>query len=90
MIRVERATAALTVTITDDGNGFDPTTAPTGQGLTNMHDRIGAIGGTLTLHTTPGTGTTIHATIHTEDGTSQPAGRRDLHIARRVRPAAAR
>ena len=80
MIRVERATAALTVTITDDGNGFDPTTAPTGQGLTNMHDRIGAIGGTLTLHTTPGTGTTIHATIHTEDRSE-----RDMRGAGRAR-----
>ena len=28
-----------------------------------MHDRIGAVGGTLTIDTAPGHGTTIHAHI---------------------------
>jgi signal transduction histidine kinase len=62
-IRIEREATALSVTITDDGTGFDPATVNAGQGLTNIHDRIAAIGGDLAIHTSPTTGTTIHATI---------------------------
>ena len=52
----------LTITITDTGPGADPHTLRTGHGITNMTDRIGAIGGTLTT-TTTSTGTGVH--IHT-------------------------
>jgi len=49
----------LRVCITDDGQGFDPATTPSGMGLTNMRTRIEAIGGTLAVRSTPNTGTTV-------------------------------
>ncbi len=49
----------LHVCITDDGQGFDPATTPSGMGLTNMRTRVEAIGGTLAVRSTPNTGTTV-------------------------------
>jgi signal transduction histidine kinase len=51
----------LTLTISDTGGGFEPTTG--GTGLANMTDRVSAIGGTLTIDTTPGHGTRITAVV---------------------------
>jgi signal transduction histidine kinase len=51
----------LTLTISDTGRGFD--TATTGTGLTNMTDRLSAIGGHLAIDTAPGRGTRITAAI---------------------------
>jgi signal transduction histidine kinase len=53
----------LTLTISDTGRGFDPAT--TGTGLTNMTDRLLAIGGHLAIDTAPGRGTRITAAIAT-------------------------
>jgi signal transduction histidine kinase len=53
----------LTLTISDTGRGFDP--AATGTGLTNMSDRLSAIGGHLVIDTAPGRGTRITAVIAT-------------------------
>jgi signal transduction histidine kinase len=53
----------LTLTISDTGRGFDPAT--TGTGLTNMTDRVSAIGGQLVIDTAPGRGTRITATVAT-------------------------
>jgi signal transduction histidine kinase len=61
----------LTLTISDTGRGFDP--AATATGLTNMTDRLSAIGGHLVIHTAPGHGTRITAVIATPDATRQLA-----------------
>jgi signal transduction histidine kinase len=53
----------LTLTISDTGRGFDPATE--GNGLTNMTDRLSAIGGHLAIHTAPGRGTRVTASIAT-------------------------
>ena len=53
----------LTVAISDTGPGFDPATI--GTGLTNMTDRLAAIGGKLVIDTAPGRGTHITATVAT-------------------------
>ena len=53
----------LTLTISDTGRGFDPATTATG--LTNMTDRLSAIGGNLVIDTAPGHGTRITAVIAT-------------------------
>ena len=51
----------LSVTIVDDGRGgADPRR---GSGLQGLVDRIGAVGGTLTIDSPPGGGTVIHARI---------------------------
>ncbi|MFE6255797.1 histidine kinase [Agromyces sp. NPDC057865] len=50
----------LIVQVTDNGSGFDAATAR-GTGLTNLRDRIAAVGGALEIDTAPGAGTTIVA-----------------------------
>jgi signal transduction histidine kinase len=45
--------------VSDDGAGFSQRSAVGGAGLTNMADRIGAVGGTLAVMSTPGDGTTV-------------------------------
>jgi signal transduction histidine kinase len=53
----------LTLTISDTGRGFDPATI--GSGLTNMTDRLSAIGGDLVIDTAPGRGTRVTAVVAT-------------------------
>jgi signal transduction histidine kinase len=63
----------LALTISDTGRGFDPATI--GTGLTNMTDRLLAIGGHLVIDTAPGRGTRITAVIATParpDGSELP------------------
>ncbi len=50
-----------TLLISDTGPGFNRAT--TGAGLTNMTDRLAAIGGHLEIDTAPGRGTQIIATV---------------------------
>ncbi len=58
-IRLEAVGTDLSFSVTDDGDGFDPESTPMGAGLTNMTDRIDALGGTLSVRSAPGAGTTI-------------------------------
>jgi signal transduction histidine kinase len=53
----------LILTISDTGRGFDPATV--GTGLTNMTDRLSAVGGHLVIDTAPGRGTRITAVVAT-------------------------
>ena len=53
----------VVLTVSDTGGGFDP--AIIGTGLTNMTDRLSAIGGDLVIDTTPGRGTRVTAVIVT-------------------------
>jgi len=56
---VEAAPGELRFEITDTGPGFDPAEVPAGAGLSNMADRIGALGGEVTWRSAPGQGTTV-------------------------------
>lgn len=62
----------ISLDVADDGRGFDPATEPaqstsgTGIGLTAMRTRLREVGGTLTVESTPGSGTAISASIPTE------------------------
>jgi signal transduction histidine kinase len=53
----------LCVEVADDGRGFDVITTLRGNGLTNMEDRLQALGGTLQIASSPGHGTTLRASI---------------------------
>jgi signal transduction histidine kinase len=58
------ATDTVTLTVTDDGAGFDPTRptdgdGPRGYGLRGMRARAEQVGGTLTIRSAPGLGTTL-------------------------------
>jgi signal transduction histidine kinase len=53
----------LSFEVTDDGSGFDAGIGPAGVGVTNMRDRFGAIGGSLTIASSPGSGTTVSGSL---------------------------
>ena len=45
------------------GAGFDLDAVPAGVGLTSIRDRVAAVGGRVTIDSTPGLGTRVSATI---------------------------
>jgi signal transduction histidine kinase len=53
----------LSFEVTDDGPGFDPSAAPSGTGLQNMRDRVGALDGEVSIVTVIGNGTTVSGSI---------------------------
>jgi signal transduction histidine kinase len=53
----------LRFTVSDSGVGFDMSETPTGAGIANMRDRISAIGGTLTIDSTPIEGTRVQGSV---------------------------
>ena len=62
-VRLRADEKQLLVEVTDDGRGFDMAAVSRGAGLTNMEDRLEALGGTLLIETSPGQGTTLRATV---------------------------
>ena len=62
-VRLGEEGGQLHVDVIDDGRGFDTSTVTRGAGLTNMEDRIDALGGRLHVASTPGTGTMLRATV---------------------------
>jgi signal transduction histidine kinase len=66
---VTRATVSLTheqgrllLRVTDDGRGFNPDIASQ-NGLAGLRDRTRALGGTVTIVSRPGEGTSISASL---------------------------
>jgi len=65
--RIELAEIAgsLNLRVTDEGMGFDPDSrdASQGLGLLSMEERLHSMGGELTVHSRPGSGTCIEASL---------------------------
>ena len=59
-IRVEAVEGTLTVQVSDDGVGGADSR---GSGLTGIRDRVEAVGGTLAVHSPPGSGTVLTARL---------------------------
>ncbi|RLC83365.1 MAG: hypothetical protein DRI37_10315 [Chloroflexi bacterium] len=59
--------------IRDNGVGFDTTASHRGLGLTNMQERIMALGGCLTVESEAGNGTTVLAEVGVSSPGSAPA-----------------
>lgn len=54
----------VTLTVTDDGVGFDPSKRPPGHyGLTNLEERARRFRGTVEVQSAPGEGTKVHLTL---------------------------
>lgn len=61
-IVVSRQNGMLVLSISDDGDGFDPAAPPQqGFGLTSMRERVESAGGTFRVRSTPGAGTVVEA-----------------------------
>src|SRR5205085_2078500 len=77
-VRIEAAAGMLRVEVRDDGVGFDPGDGReflrTGRvGLASMRERAELAGGTLTIKSAPGAGTTIAAMLPYEVLAGVPA-----------------
>src|SRR4029077_15073575 len=62
-VHVWKDDGMLLFEVSDSGAGFDPREASQGIGLTNMRDRLGAVGGTLEIESSPGKGTRVRGTV---------------------------
>ncbi|WP_329246971.1 GAF domain-containing sensor histidine kinase [Streptomyces sp. NBC_01478] len=65
-VTLERSGCGAVLRITDDGSGFEPQSirrAGRHLGLVSMRDRTNGVGGTLTVESAPGKGTTIEMEV---------------------------
>jgi signal transduction histidine kinase len=70
-VKADASSGTLRIYVRDDGvGGADPRR---GSGLVGLKDRIEALGGTFSLHSPPGRGTTVSCELPLTDGTGQPA-----------------
>lgn len=63
VVRVREEDGRITFTIIDDGVGFDVASMKRGAGLTNMEDRLDALGGALRITSALGHRTTITGSL---------------------------
>ncbi len=61
---------ALHFSVSDDGHGFDTAATSRGSGLTNMADRLDALGGAVTLRSEVGKGTELSGTLPLYEATA--------------------
>jgi len=54
---------ALLLDVADDGTGFDTRATTDGYGLVGMRQRLSRVGGTLTVESSPGSGTILNASV---------------------------
>ena len=75
-VEVHEEAGSLTFVVSDDGAGFDVGSRSSGVGFTNMLDRLGALGGTLRVKSTPGKGTRVSGALPAKSParTSSPSG----------------
>ncbi len=72
-ITLDSTEEGLTLTIADDGRGFDPATGENrGLGLRSMRERVEAMGGALMVHSAPGRGTQVIARCGRQPGAEGP------------------
>ena len=62
-VTLARRPGEVVFAVADDGVGLADGAAADGTGVAGMHDRMGALGGTLEIATAPGRGTTVRGTI---------------------------
>ena len=75
-LRVSAGSGLVRFEVADDGVGFDPASpSDHGAGLQGMADRLGAVGGALTVASCPGRGTRISGSVPSRLRTRSP-GRR--------------
>jgi histidine kinase/DNA gyrase B/HSP90-like ATPase len=70
-VRLIADTHPLHLEVQDDGPGFEPDDVRDGVGLQNMRDRLGAVGGRVTIASEPGHGTRITAMVPLTDASAR-------------------
>jgi signal transduction histidine kinase len=68
IIRVTEAADIVSFEVDDNGRGFDTTSVARGSGLTNMEDRLDALGGALQVTSSPGHGTVVRGSLPSAAG----------------------
>ncbi len=67
LAQVMRHDANLTITVEDNGQGFDPAQAKTGAGMANIRSRVDYLKGQIDIQSTSGKGTSVHIDCIIED-----------------------
>jgi len=67
-IRLAHRRDVLTFDVEDAGQGFDPDTAPRGEGFRNIADRVAALDGRVSIESRPGSGTRVSGEIPVAEG----------------------
>jgi signal transduction histidine kinase len=73
-VRLSNGTGRITFTVADDGKGFDPDQTSYGTGIQGMADRLAALGGSLSVTSGPGRGTTVTGSVPMSTQTAEGAG----------------
>jgi signal transduction histidine kinase len=73
VLKLASSDGVLTFEVTDDGKGFDVASVRRGAGLTNMTDRIDALGGSIEMVSTPGRGTCVNGSLPSTPSPSSAA-----------------
>jgi signal transduction histidine kinase len=68
-ITLANGAGELRFQVSDDGRGFDPAATRYGTGLTGIADRLEALGGTVRVSSTPGSGTEVAGRVPLPAGT---------------------
>jgi signal transduction histidine kinase len=63
VLKLSGSVGSLLFEVADNGKGFEVALTTRGAGLTNMTDRIDALGGLIQMSSTPGRGTRIHGSL---------------------------
>src|SRR5215208_4686932 len=67
-VRLVAAPDRVRLVVEDDGRGFDSSAVPEGRhGLVGMRERAKVLGGVLAVHSSPGAGTRLEATVPLEE-----------------------
>jgi signal transduction histidine kinase len=67
VVRLRAHDGALEFRVSDDGCGFDVSRTPSGDGITNLRDRLEAVGGYAEIDSQPGRGTTVFGWLPVSD-----------------------
>ncbi len=65
VVHLSASEDTLTFAVEDDGAGFDAAAVRKGAGLTNMNDRMDALGGSIQVSSQPGAGTCVRGALRT-------------------------